>query len=127
MFSLAGATISKLRCSLDSGTADMLLFVNKNMRHHPEFMKINQVAEVQESAEYLSALTQELDKGLQSSTRTFPSTFRPVTIPEPEEDLASIYEVLNRPSTSTGQPALPTVPGLVKSESESSISSSLSQ
>lgn len=118
MFSLAGATISKLRCSLDSDTADMLIFINKNLRDHPEFAQMNrQVGElVDDDADvsYMSA---------GASSTDYPSMFNCPAVPEPVGMDEIPMPSVPMPSTSQGQPlpALPALPSMfsVKSESES--------
>ena len=130
LFSTAGATISKLRSSLDSSTADQLLFINKNMRHHPEFVEMTKdtptAAEVDEL--YIAPVP------LEESDRTGPQSTRPpLPIPEPDMDLSqgsststSLFSSQSsrsslsqsqssQPSASQGGPTLPTL-GVYKSE-----------
>lgn len=115
LFSTAGATISKLRSSLDSATADHLLFINKNMRHHPEFVEMSK------------ATATELDSDLclapvpvDQSDRTGPqSTRRMLPVPESTEDsLFSLSQASSSSHASSSQascsqggpgPALPTM------------------
>lgn len=127
LFSLAGATITKLRCSLDSTTADQLLFINKNMRDSPEFQAMSKGGEVMESDEYMSALSLEMYQAQQAQAQAqalggatgeaedFPRFFskRAVQIPEPDDDdlFPSVSQITTR-HISGQEPSLPTVPGL---------------
>ena len=102
LVSTAGATISKRRCSLDPGTADQLLFINKNMRDNPEFVAMS-VGEVEESQEYMALVNWEQYQAMQaqaaalklSHSQEYPPIFskRPVQIPESDPQ----FEDLVRP------------------------------
>ena len=107
---MAGATISKLRCSLDSSTADMLIFINKNMRDHPEFCELNKVVgQEEEDDSYMNFMYG--DSKVQDTTTSsteYPSLFRAPAVPEP----VGIDSDMPRPSTSSQSVAGPALPSL---------------
>ena len=106
LFSTAGATITKLRSSLDSTTADHLLFINKNMRHHPEFQEM-----VKETATADFELPQEFclaPVSVEQSDWTGPqsTTRRLMQIPESDEAFSfSQASTSSQGSSSQSQPS----------------------
>jgi len=99
LFSTAGATISKLRSSLDSTTADHLLFIHKNMRHHPEFVEMSKATPTAADEFYLAPVPVEqsdwTQTGRQSSVRLLP-----VPVPDSGDDEMSLSETSMTSSSS---------------------------
>jgi len=117
LFSTAGATISKLRSSLDSTTADHLLFIHKNMRHHPEFVEMSKATPTAADDLYITPVPVEqsdwTQTGPQSSVRLLP-----VPVPDSADEMplsqasssSSLYS--SQPSSSQGAPMSPALPKL---------------
>jgi len=119
LFSTAGATISKLRSSLDSTTADHLLFIHKNMRHHPEFVEMSKATPTAADEFYIAPVPVEqsdwTQTGRQSSVRLLP-----VSVLDSGDEMSlsetsmtsssSLYS--SQPSSSQGAAVSPALPKL---------------
>ena len=117
LFSTAGATISKLRSSLDSKTADHLLFINKNMRQHTEFIEMSQHTTTEEDVTYIAPVPLgQSDWGASTSTQGPSRTLLP--IPEMDDELTQLSQSSSQPLSQDSQPgpALPTLGNFLKTD-----------